>query len=197
MECSLRNRAYWRSLLLAASLLAPGVALSADNGFYLGGSASDVSSDYDASVGAFSSGAEEDGSGFKVIAGFRPLDAFAIEANYADLGETRVPLSLSVGCIPAPCPAEVSIDSQAVSVSAVGLFALPLVDLFARVGVARWESEAQILSSAQKEEGTDPTYGAGAQLRLGSFALRLEYERFDLDEDSVDLVSLGFTYTFL
>jgi hypothetical protein len=32
---------------------------------------------------------------------------------------------------------------------------------------------------------------------LGSFALRLEYERFDLDDDSVDLVSLGFTYTFL
>jgi len=75
--------------------------------------------------------------------------------------------------------------------------ALPLVDLFARVGVSRWESELQVLSSTQKEEGTDPTYGVGAQVRVGSFALRLEYERFDLEDDSVDLVSLGFTYTFL
>ena len=50
---------------------------------------------------------------------------------------------------------------------------------------------------AEKREGSDPTYGAGAQMRLGSFALRLEYERFDFDHDSSDLVSIGFTYTFL
>ena len=49
----------------------------------------------------------------------------------------------------------------------------------------------------EKREGSDPTYGAGAQMRLGSFALRLEYERFDFDHDSSDLVSIGFTYTFL
>lgn len=195
MERSLRPGAYLRAVLLAASLQVPGVALSADNGFYLGAASSEVSSDYDESVGSSSAGPEDDDNGFKVIAGFRPLDAFAIEANYADLGETRVPLSLV--CITAPCPTEAAIDSQALSVSAVGLLALPLVDLFARVGVTRWESERQILSSAQKEEGTDPTYGAGAQVRVGSFALRFEYERFDLDDDSVDLVSLGFTYTFL
>jgi Outer membrane protein beta-barrel domain len=189
MECSLR------SVLLTASLLAPGVALSADNGFYLGASSADVSSDYDQSVGSISSGAADDGGGFKLMAGFRPLDSFAIEANYADLGEALVPTSMV--CVTAPCPIESAIDSQAVSVSAVGLFALPLVDLFARVGYTRWESELKMLSSAQEGEGTDPTYGAGAQVRVGSFALRLEFERFDLDEDSVDLVSLGFTYTFL
>lgn len=197
MERSLRPGAYARAPLLAASLLVPGIALSADNGFYLGAASSEVSSDYDESFGVLSAGPEDNDNGFKVMAGFRPLDGFAIEANYADLGEARVPLSLV--CFTAPCPTEAkaSIDSQALSVSAVGLLALPLVDLFARVGVTRWESELQFLSSAQKDEGTDPTYGAGAQVRLGSFALRLEYERFDLDDDSVDLVSLGFTYTFL
>ena len=54
-----------------------------------------------------------------------------------------------------------------------------------------------LLGGSQKETGTDPTYGAGAQLRVGSFALRFEYERFELDDDSSDLVSVGFTYTFL
>lgn len=78
-----------------------------------------------------------------------------------------------------------------VSVSAVGFFSLPFVDLFARAGVARSESEREILSGAQEDEGTDATYGAEAHVRLGSFALRLEYERFELANDTADSVSLG------
>ena len=185
MECSLRNGALRRSLLLAACLAAPGAAFAADNGFYLGLAASDVSSDYAA---ASASGADDD-SGLKAIVGFRPLDSFAIEANYVDMGETRVPISFS--------PSTLSIDSEAFSVSAVGLLPLPLVDLYGRLGVARWESELSLLGASQKNTGTDPTYGAGAQFRVGSVALRLEYERFDFDDDSADLVSVGFTYTFL
>jgi hypothetical protein len=192
MECSLRKGAYWRSLMLSASLLVPGAALAADNGFYLGLSASDVSSDYDLGPAA-ASGADDD-SGFKGIVGFRPLDSFAIEANYVDLGEARVPLAIA--CITTPCPTEAQIDSQAVSVSAVGLLALPLVDLFARVGYARWESE-QASFSPEQRDGSDATYGAGAQFRVGSFALRVEYERFKFDDDDADLMSVGFTYTFL
>jgi len=191
MEGSLRKISYRPCLLLLASLLAPrGAALAADNGFYLGLAASDVSSDYGPAV----IGDADDDLGFKGIVGFRPLDAFAIEANYVDFGETRVPLDIA--CITTPCPNEVSIDSQAISVSAVGMFALPLVDLFARVGYARWESDLAPFAAGERS-GSDPTYGAGAQVRLGSFALRLEYERFDFDDDSADLVSIGFTYTFL
>jgi len=192
MECLIRKGAYWRSLLLSTSLVAPGAALAADNGFYLGLASSDVESDYELGPAA-SSGADDD-RGFKGIVGFRPLDSFAIEANYVDLGETVVPVSLA--CITTPCPTEASIDSQAVSVSAVGLLALPLVDLFARVGYARWESELSPFAT-QERSGSDPTYGAGAQVRVGSFALRFEYERFDFDDDSAELVSVGFTYTFL
>jgi len=193
MERSLRNHSYWRSLLVLASLIAPGAASAADNGIYVGLASSDVSSGY--ALGAFASGQPvDDDRGFKAIVGFRPLDSFAIEANYADLGDTRVPLGLA--CVTTPCPSELSIDSRAVSVSAVGLFALPLVDLYARVGVSRWESK-ETSFSAQTTEGTDPTYGAGAQVRVGSFALPMEYERFDFDDDSADLVSIGFTYTFL
>ena len=190
MECSLRNRAGWRSLVVTAFLIAPGAVLAADNGFYLGMAASDVSSDYE--LGGLVGGDADDDRGFKGMVGFRPLDSFAIEANYIDLGETTVPLPVSLGCI--GCPTHAQIDSQAVSVSAVGFLALPLVDLFARVGYANWESE---ISASQETDGSDPTYGAGAQFRVGSFALRFEYERFEFDDDNADLVSVGFTYTFL
>ena len=83
-------------------------------------SSSDVSSDYD--LGPFAAGGADDDRGLKAIAGFRPLDGFAIEANYVDFGKTRVPLSLA--CITAPCPTEATIESQSLSVSAVGLLAL-------------------------------------------------------------------------
>jgi hypothetical protein len=189
MEGSLRNSACWRSLLVTVFLSAPGAALAADNGFYVGLATSDVSSDYE--LGGLAGGDADDGSGFKGIVGLRPLDSFAIEANYVDLGETIVPLSVPPPCI--GCATTAQIDSEAVSVSAVGFLALPLVDLFARVGYARWESEG----SASETEGSDPTYGAGAQFRVGSFALRFEYERFEFDDDNADLVSVGFTYTFL
>ena len=186
MECTLRNRANWRSLLLSACLSAPGAAFAADNGFYLGVASSDVSSDY--AVSSVSASGADDDRGLKAIVGFRPLDKFAIEANYVDFGETHVPISFP--------PSTLSIDSEAISVSAVGLIPLPLVDLYGRLGMAHWESKTEFLGT-RKESGTDPTYGAGAQFRVGSFALRLEYERFDFDDDSADLVSVGFTYTFL
>jgi hypothetical protein len=187
MERSLGKRSYWCGLVLSACLAAPGAALAADNGFYVGLASSDVSSDY--AISSLSSSGADDDRGLKAIVGFRPLDSFAIEANYVDLGETSVPISFP--------PSTLSIDSQAISVSAVGLIALPLVDLYGRVGMASWESKASLLGVSDKESGTDPTYGAGAQFRVGSFALRFEYERFELDHDSSDLVSIGFTYTFL
>src|SRR5688500_18296590 len=121
MDRSLRNSAYVHELLLLACLSVPGAAArAAANGFYVGLAASDVSSDYD--LGPAAAGDADDASGFKGIVGFRPLDAFAIEANYVDLGDTTVPLN--VACITTPCPTVAQIDSQAISVSAVGLLAL-------------------------------------------------------------------------
>src|SRR5262245_28322732 len=187
MEHSLRNGAHWRSLLILATLAAPGAAFAADNGFYLGLASSDVSSDY--ALTSLSPAGADDDRGLKAIGGFRLLDSFAIEANYVDLGKTTAPIAFPASTL--------TIDSQVVSVSAVGLIAMPFVDLYGRVGMARWNSEASLLGASNEESGTDPTYGAGAQFRVGSFALRLEYERFDFDDDSSDLVSVGFTYTFL
>lgn len=189
MECLLRNGC--RLLGLALAMAAPSAALAADNGFYLGGAASNVSSDYSLPSGA---GAVDDDDGRKLIAGIRPLDKFAIEANYVDFGTTRAPLNIA--CVTVPCPSQTAIESQALSVSAIGMFKLPLVDIYGRVGMARWETERSVLAT-QKDEGTDPTYGAGIQLRVGSFALRVEYERFELGDESTDLRSIGFTYTFL
>lgn len=190
-----RRRLYRFPLLLLAALT-PAVGWCADNGIYIGGSLAAPSPNLDWST---SHGPEDEGKGFKAIIGARPLDWLAIEANYVDLGETAV--TLIVACPPTPgfpCPNEETFDATAVSVSVLGMKALPLVDLYARLGTARWETERQVrFGPLQERAGTDLTYGLGLQARLGSFAFRAEYERFDFDGDEIDSLSVGFTYTFL
>ena len=188
MECSLRKGACWRSLLLSASLVAPGAALAADNGFYLGLAASDVSSDYDLGRGS-PAATRTTIAASKGIVGFRPLDSFAIEANYVDLGETRSALvrGLRHDALPdrrrrsirRPSPCRPSVSSRCRS------------SICSPAWATRAGSPSRSPFSPEEREGSDPTYGAGAQFRVGSFALRFEYERFEFDDDDADLVSRG------
>jgi hypothetical protein len=190
-----RCRIYRLPLLLLGAL-APAVGWCADNGIYIGGSLASPSPNLDWST---DHGPEDEGEGLKAIVGARPLDWLAIEANYVDLGETAVPLFVACPAIAGfPCPDEETFDARAVSISVLGMLALPLVDLYARAGSARWETKRQVrFGPVQKRAGTDATYGLGLQARVGSFALRAEYERFDFDRDEADSLSVGFTYTFL
>jgi hypothetical protein len=161
MECLIRKGSCWSSLLVSVSLFAPGsVAFAADNGFYVGLASSDVSSDYAAS--SISASGADDDRGLKAIVGFRPLDSFAIEANYVDMGETRVPISFT--------PSTLSIESEAISVSAVGLIRCLLVDLYGRLGVTHWESEASLFEHRRRSRGpirpTAPVLRCAWQLAL-------------------------------
>ena len=71
--------------------------------------------------------------------------------------------------------------------------------LFARVGAVNWDADVSVsgFDAGGGADGTDFTYGAGAQFRVGSLGIRAEYEVFDIsDADNVDLLSLGVTWTF-
>jgi opacity protein-like surface antigen len=185
--------------LLGVAAIASGSAHAQDNGIYIGASAADISTDFDLGPATPAYDVDDETSGFKLIGGIRPLDPLGIEVNYVDLGEMDAVLSgVCPPVIGGGCPGSATFDARALSVSALGYYSLPLVDLFGRVGVARWESKREIpLLGSATERGTDLTYGAGVQIRFLSFALRAEYERFELDRDSVDSVSIGLTYTFL
>lgn len=194
------------SALLAAAalsgptaLLVPAAAHAQDNGIFIGVGAVDASADHDTRLAPFRN-YDSDTSGFKLIGGIRPLDRLGIEVNYVSPGEmdVRLPPVACPAVVGYPCPEsdELSLQSRMVSVSAVGYFTVPFVDLYGRLGMARWATELEASGLEETERGTDPTFGAGVQLRLGGLGLRLEYERFELADDSTDTVSLGFTYTF-
>ena len=182
-----------KTTIAAAALVASSLfslpALSADNGIYLGASVGQSSVqvrrhsrqnlDFDASA-----------TGFKAIAGWRFLDWLAVEANYVDLGSGDDNV----------LGREVESDVNGVSLSAVGFLPVGPVDLFARVGAINWNADldAPNLGVSGSDDGTDLTYGVGAQFRVWSLSVRGEYERFDIsDADTVDMFSIGVTWTFL
>lgn len=182
------NRIVARTLA-ALSLTAFGAAAfvpaaqAADNGLYLGAGFTK------AKVDDFATQLDFDDESFKIIAGFRPLDAFGVELNYIDLGSD----SVTVG------PLTIGGQSKAYAAFAVGYLPIAVVDLYAKAGLARWETETTSSALGRfKDDGTEFAWGAGIQARLGSLAARVEYESFDVGGNArSELVSVGLTWTFL
>ncbi len=168
-------------------------AQAASNGFYLGGAVTqaklkDIGKDFNAgSVGDF----KIDNTAWKIIAGFRPIDLFAVELNYMDLGSER----RSVAGVP------FNANSKAFTGYAVGFLPLPvpILDVYGKAGVARWQTNANASTLfAFDDRGTEFAWGGGAQVHFGGLAARLEYERFDVKHtNGVEALSLGLTWTFL
>ncbi len=71
------------------------------------------------------------------------------------------------------------------------------VDLFGRGGWFRWKHESGIAAEITETKGTDFAYGVGIALRLGTFSLRAEYERFQVDFlRDLQMVTAGITIGF-
>ena len=164
------------------SLLAFGTqASAADNGFYLGAGVTQTKFDAD----NFDDDFKLDDNGFKVIAGFRPLDWLAVEANYIDLGSE----SNDIG----------SLDLNAITASVLLLKEFQVIDFYARAGVARWNVDTSLGGFGDSDSGEEFTYGVGVGAHFGSVGVRAEYERFKIGEVDTDVntLSLSVTYTFL
>jgi len=168
--------------LVATFALATLPAVAADNGIYFGASVGQSGLeiddfDYDASA-----------TGYKIIAGWRFLDWLAVEGNYVDFGsgDDRV------------AGTKIETEADGISLSAVGFLPVGPVDLFARVGAVDWSADISSPGiGSGSDDGTDLTYGIGAQFRVWSLSIRAEYEMFDVSDADLDMISLGVTWTFL
>jgi Outer membrane protein beta-barrel domain len=171
-------------LLSGPMLVAPGAACAADNGIYIGGSVGQVNVEIDNLSGISAADFKGDDTGYKLIAGIRPLDWLAVEASYVNFGE---PEDTVLGT-------NLKADGDGISAFAVGFLPIGPVDLFLKGGLISWDSKL----AGFDEDGTDFAYGVGAQFRVLGLSLRAEYEIFDAEAvDNLDMVSIGVTYTFL
>jgi opacity protein-like surface antigen len=190
-----------RVTLLVLGCCLSTVAAAADNGIYLG--AGIAQSDYGLSNPLDAEPFDDKDNGFKLIAGWRPLDNFGIEANYIDHGDATVPSGIvCIQLVGAPCPATTNLKAETLSAFAVGYADFPLVDLFAKAGLTSWKFEGNaptaLTDFSFDENDVGFAWGAGVQARFGSLGARLEYEQFNIIEDEkLGTISLSFTYTFL
>ena len=164
---------------LTGSFLAiPAAAIAgADSGFYIGagaGTASVKDTDFDESDSAY-----KIFGGYNI--GFIPLVDFAVEASYVDFGNP----STSAGNV------------EVTGLNAFGLAGLSFgpFGVFAKAGAISWDADSTFNSVSSSDSGTDPAYGVGARFAIGSFAVRAEYEVYDLDAD-LDMVSVSGVFTF-
>jgi len=177
-------------LLIVGAALAATPALAADNGFYFGGSVGAGGVKFEDRFDGQQVDYDAGSTGYKVIAGWRFLDWLSVEANYVDLGSGEDKIDGQ----------KIKTDVDGASLSAVGFLAVGPVDLFARAGAIDWSSDVTLsgFGLTGGDDGTDFTYGVGAQFRIWSLSFRAEYELFDISgADTVDLASVGVTWTFL
>ena len=170
------------SVIFLTSILLSAPATSfagADSGFYIGAGVGDASVD----VGDF----DESDSAYKIFGGYNfgviPLIDLAVEASYVDFGN----------------PSQGDRNIEITGLNAFGLAGLSFgpFGIFAKAGMIDWDVDTSESGVSGSDSGTDPAYGIGARFALGSFAVRAEYEVYDVDSEAdVEMLSVSAVFTF-
>jgi len=121
---------------------------------------------------------------WKAFGGVRPLNWLAGELDYIDLGNGSSTTTTGTGNVTAHA------DGKAVAAYAVGFFPIPLpiVDVFGKVGLARWKLNGSVNSlvspASLSTNGTEFAWGIGVQAHISMVGARLEYENFNVPNTS-------------
>jgi opacity protein-like surface antigen len=166
-------------------------------------------------LGSFATGR----SAYQLAAGIRTLEFLGAEIDYFDLG--RGGASPSWSGAGALTSAHVSQKGEAAF--AVLYLPLPVLDVYLKAGVARLETGLSAsatftcppgqgcplyciagapcgsFSDTASLTATETTFaaGGGVEWKLGNWAIRGEYERFDALGEHPSLLSAGVTWSFL
>jgi opacity protein-like surface antigen len=163
------------------------------------------------SIAAF----KENHTAYELMAGVRPISLLGAEIAYVEFGhphQTR-PVGDAISA-----DVSLSADVRMKGAAAFGVLYLPVrvVDVYVKAGLSRIQTTANVAGVRagvatcafnapdcalfRAHGSTTDTHfaaGAGAQLELGSWALRAEYERFDAAGGNPGLATVGVTWTFL
>lgn len=201
---SRRLRVITTGALLAGALVAAPARAIDVLGFYVGagvGQAELRGENPSISAQSF----KDNHSAWKAVVGVRPISLLGAEIAYMDLGSVRE----TIGA------ANLSADLK--GTAAYGLLYLPLplpfLDIYGKAGYARLTGTLTTTVNACAAIVPAPSgcnftpgridldddgvaAGAGAQFKLGSWAIRGEYERFLVSGSDPSLLSLSVTKTF-
>jgi hypothetical protein len=187
-----------RSLHLAmacvVACLATELARAAEDGIYIGAATGQVETDDTLGLGEVY---DDQDTVNRFILGYRPMDWFAIESNYFDLGAVMLEQSQ-------PALAPYRLEQSGWNVYAVFLLELGTFDLYAKGGLVKSNADlTQAVGNSQAssvDNDTDFGWGLGAQVRFRKLAARIEYDEYNISNgdrfDFPKMVSVGITWTF-
>jgi opacity protein-like surface antigen len=146
-------------------------------------------------------------SAWYVAAGIRPIRPLGVELEYIDFGKLHSGNYTGLGSLTA-------VDAKAGTLSALGYLPLPVpfLDIYGKVGVARLHETTseigpilfcpvEVIPCSPRtfdisNWNTALAYGAGVQGKIGSLAIRAEYERIGASGENPSIASLGVTWAF-
>ncbi|WP_428036148.1 porin family protein [Amphritea sp.] len=181
-----------KSLIVASVVafsLVSANTFAADAGAYVGASLGKTSSsafdDFETLPGV---SVDDNDTGYKIFAGYKFNTNFSVEGSYTDLGEISATDGID----------KVSASVDTFGVAAVGT--LPVNEsfgVFAKVGYQAWNVDLKATGmSTQSDDGSDVFYGVGAAYNMEAISIRGEFERYDIDGENFDMLSLGIAYNF-
>ena len=184
-----------------AGLLAAGLALGAmqahaddKSGFYIGAGAGNATLQDRIGNGEGHVNFDSNDTSFKVLAGYMFIEYLGFELAYLDLG-TPTDKFNSVGV---KAKAE---NTSAWTGELVGQLPLGPVDLFAKAGFVSYSADvkAKFIEGGtfgkDNKNGEEAAFGGGVAFNVGPFAIRGEYEHFDI-ADGVHLWTLSGIWHF-
>ncbi len=132
---------------------------------------------------------DADDTGYKVFGGFRFLKFFGIEGDFVDYGNLD---GSSSGV-------NFEATVRSLDAFAVGIIPIKRFEIFGKAGAAAWDSRlsGSVPTEMDKASGFDFTYGVGAAFLVTEhFAVRAEWEAFQLDDDELSMTSVGLELRF-
>lgn len=176
------NRKAALAALLAPALVA-GTAYAAEPGFYIGASGGETTLKID------DTNIDETDTAWKGYVGYNFVPWLGVEGGYVDFG----------GASNTFLGSDVDLDVTGWQGFLVGMLPMGPVDLFVKAGGASIKAELEGGLLDNTADGTDEyfAYGAGLALNMDRWAIRAEYEAYDVDEiDDLYVLSAGVTYRF-
>ncbi|PSW05511.1 porin family protein [Photobacterium lipolyticum] len=133
---------------------------------------------------------DDSDTGYKVFGGYQFNKYTAIEGFYADLGGVKIKYPSD--------DLKMNAGAKSFGVSVLGIIPVSHnFEILAKVGFQSWNAKSIDNDGLfVSDDGTDLTFGAGVAFTLAQVSLRGEFERYELDDTYVDMISVGITYNF-
>ena len=124
---------------------------------------------------------------YKLFGGYKAIPFLAFEGGYRSLGK----VTDAVGNI------TYGAETSGWDVEAMGILPLGIAHLWAKAGYFWWSTEGTWGEQTESDSGSAFMWGLGGDLSFVVIALRVEWEKFEIENtDHISMFSAGATFGF-